>query len=116
VRAEEEDDDGACMPLGRRAWEENKKLLGGGGALHLHPLLLQSSFGVRHRVISQAFVGHIGATELAAYALVSTRECSLATSLVAFFNPSLVLPLFFFCCQKFVSFFYIVVVHKEYSK
>jgi MATE family multidrug resistance protein len=27
-----------------------------------------SSFGVRHRVISQAFVGHIGATELAAYA------------------------------------------------
>jgi hypothetical protein len=27
---------------------------------------------VRHRVISQAFVGHIGATELAAYALVST--------------------------------------------
>jgi MATE family multidrug resistance protein len=64
---EEDDDDGARMPLGRRAWEENKKLWVVAG-----PSIFTrfSSFGVT--VISQAFIGHIGATELAAYALVST--------------------------------------------
>ena len=53
--------------LGRRAWEENKKLWVVAG-----PSIFTrfSSFGLT--VISQAFVGHIGATELAAYALVST--------------------------------------------
>jgi MATE family multidrug resistance protein len=64
---EEDDDDDARMPLGRRAWEENKKLWVVAG-----PSIFTrfSSFGVT--VISQAFIGHIGATELAAYALVST--------------------------------------------
>ncbi|TKW07617.1 hypothetical protein SEVIR_7G318801v4 [Setaria viridis] len=63
--AEEEDD--ARLPLGRRAWVENKKLWVVAG-----PSIFTrfSSFGVT--VISQAFIGHIGATELAAYALVST--------------------------------------------
>nr|CAB3490791.1 unnamed protein product [Digitaria exilis] len=57
----------SSLPLGRRAWEENKKLWVVAG-----PSIFTrfSSFGVT--VISQAFIGHIGATELAAYALVST--------------------------------------------
>ncbi|KAB8114066.1 hypothetical protein EE612_053291, partial [Oryza sativa] len=51
----------------RRVVEENKKLWVVAG-----PSICArfSSFGVT--VISQAFIGHIGATELAAYALVST--------------------------------------------
>jgi MATE family multidrug resistance protein len=55
------------LPLRRRAWEENKKLWVVAG-----PSIFTrfASFGVT--VISQAFIGHIGATELAAYALVST--------------------------------------------
>jgi MATE family multidrug resistance protein len=63
----EDDDSSSCLSLGRRAWEENKKLWVVAG-----PSIFTrfSSFGVT--VISQAFIGHIGATELAAYALVST--------------------------------------------
>ena len=53
--------------FGRRVWEENKKLWRVAG-----PSIFTrfSTFGVT--VISQAFVGHIGPTELAGYALVST--------------------------------------------
>ncbi|KAM0843290.1 hypothetical protein ACQ4PT_057808 [Festuca glaucescens] len=53
--------------LGRRLLEENKKLWVVAG-----PSICTrfSSFGLT--VISQAFIGHIGATELAAFALVST--------------------------------------------
>jgi MATE family multidrug resistance protein len=59
----EEEEEG----LGRRLLEENKKLWKVAG-----PSICTrfSTFGVT--VISQAFVGHIGPTELAAYALVST--------------------------------------------
>ena len=64
---EEEQQDDEWSSLGRRAWEENKKLWVVAG-----PSIFTrfSSFGLT--VISQAFVGHIGSTELAAYALVST--------------------------------------------
>lgn len=53
--------------LGRRLWKENKKLWVVAG-----PSIFTrfSTFGVT--VISQAFVGHIGSSELAAYAVVST--------------------------------------------
>uniref|UniRef100_A0A0D9XWF9 Protein DETOXIFICATION n=1 Tax=Leersia perrieri TaxID=77586 RepID=A0A0D9XWF9_9ORYZ len=53
--------------LGRRLLEENKKLWVVAG-----PSICArfSTFGVT--VVSQAFIGHIGATELAAYAIVST--------------------------------------------
>jgi MATE family multidrug resistance protein len=53
--------------LGRRLLEENKKLWVVAG-----PSICTrfSSFGLT--VISQAFIGHIGPTELAAFALVST--------------------------------------------
>ncbi|TVU36660.1 hypothetical protein EJB05_18603 [Eragrostis curvula] len=64
VEEEEDIDDSS---LGRRAWEENKKLWVVAG-----PSIFTrfSTFGIS--VISQAFIGHIGATELAAYAIVST--------------------------------------------
>ena len=67
VEQEEEEQQDEWSSLGRRAWEENKKLWVVAG-----PSIFTrfSSFGLT--VISQAFVGHIGATELAAYALVST--------------------------------------------
>jgi MATE family multidrug resistance protein len=60
---EEEEAEG----LGRRLLDENRKLWTVAG-----PSICTrfSTFGVT--VISQAFVGHIGPTELAAYALVST--------------------------------------------
>lgn len=55
------------LRLGRRLLEENRKLWAVAG-----PSICTrfSMFGVT--VISQAFIGHIGPTELAAYALVST--------------------------------------------
>ncbi|XP_008807331.2 protein DETOXIFICATION 21-like [Phoenix dactylifera] len=61
VAAEEEE------KLSRRLWVENKKLWVVAG-----PSIFTrfSTFGVT--VISQAFIGHLGATELAAYAIVST--------------------------------------------
>uniref|UniRef100_A0ACD5XPN6 Uncharacterized protein n=1 Tax=Avena sativa TaxID=4498 RepID=A0ACD5XPN6_AVESA len=57
----------AAEGLGRRLLDENRKLWKVAG-----PSICTrfSTFGVT--VISQAFVGHIGPTELAAYALVST--------------------------------------------
>uniref|UniRef100_A0A0E0MBZ2 Protein DETOXIFICATION n=1 Tax=Oryza punctata TaxID=4537 RepID=A0A0E0MBZ2_ORYPU len=63
--AEQEEEEVASVR--RRLVEENKKLWVVAG-----PSICArfSSFGVT--VISQAFIGHIGATELAAYALVST--------------------------------------------
>ena len=53
--------------FGRRLLEENRKLWAVAG-----PSICTrfSMFGVT--VISQAFIGHIGATELAGFALVST--------------------------------------------
>lgn len=53
--------------LKKRAWSEAKKMW----IVAAPAILIRfSTFGVN--VISQAFVGHIGATELAAYALVFT--------------------------------------------
>ncbi|CAA3023124.1 DETOXIFICATION 21 [Olea europaea subsp. europaea] len=63
--AEEEDEEN--VKLKEKIWNESKKMWVVAG-----PAIFTrfSSFGVN--VISQAFVGHIGSTELAAYALVST--------------------------------------------
>lgn len=62
----EEEEEGE-KTLGRKILDENKKLWIVAG-----PSIFTrfSTFGVT--VISQAFIGHIGSTELAAYALVST--------------------------------------------
>ncbi|KAG1365551.1 putative protein DETOXIFICATION 21 [Cocos nucifera] len=64
--------------LSRRLWVENKKLWVVAG-----PSIFTrfSTFGVT--VISQAFVGHIGATELAAYAIVSTVLMRFANGILA---------------------------------
>lgn len=53
--------------LKKKMWSETKKMwvIAGPGIL-----VRFSTFGIN--VISQAFIGHIGATELAAYALVFT--------------------------------------------
>ncbi|XP_020584365.1 protein DETOXIFICATION 21-like isoform X1 [Phalaenopsis equestris] len=66
-RASREEAGDEEIKLSRRLWEENKKLWKVAG-----PSICTrfSTFGVT--VISQAFIGHVGATELAAYALVST--------------------------------------------
>ncbi|CAO2145445.1 unnamed protein product [Urochloa humidicola] len=76
-RAREVEDDGSSSSLGRRVWEENKKLWVVAGPSNFTRF---SSFGVT--VISQAFVGHIGATELAAYALVSTVLMRFSTGIL----------------------------------
>lgn len=71
---EEEDD---VRNLAQRIWEEKKKLWVVAG-----PAIFTrfSTFGVS--VISQAFLGHIGATELAAYALVFTVITRFATGIL----------------------------------
>ncbi|XP_020218908.1 protein DETOXIFICATION 21 [Cajanus cajan] len=53
--------------LGKRAWEESKKMWVVAG-----PAIFTrfSTFGIT--VVTQSFIGHIGSTELAAYALVIT--------------------------------------------
>uniref|UniRef100_A0ACD5YY91 Uncharacterized protein n=1 Tax=Avena sativa TaxID=4498 RepID=A0ACD5YY91_AVESA len=53
--------------LGQRLLEENRKLWKVAG-----PAICTRFSGFGVTVISQAFIGHIGPTELAAYALVST--------------------------------------------
>ncbi|PKA57955.1 Protein transparent TESTA 12 [Apostasia shenzhenica] len=64
---EKQGEEAAEGGLRRRLWEENKKLwvVAGPGIFTRF-----SIFGIT--VISQAFIGHVGSTELAAYALVST--------------------------------------------
>ncbi|CAO2140694.1 unnamed protein product [Urochloa humidicola] len=75
--AEDGDSSSSSSSLSRRLWEENKKLWIVAG-----PSIFArfSSFGTT--VISQAFMGHIGATELAAYALVSTVLMRFSTGIL----------------------------------
>lgn len=63
--------------LGRRVWEESKKIWVIAG-----PAIFTrfSSFGIT--VVTQAFVGHIGSTELAGYALVMTVLNRFATGIL----------------------------------
>ena len=78
-----EEEEGETLSLGRKILEENKKLWIVAG-----PSIFTrfSTFGVT--VISQAFIGHIGSTELAAYALVSTVLMRFANGvLVRIFLP-----------------------------
>uniref|UniRef100_A0A0E0MJ44 Protein DETOXIFICATION n=1 Tax=Oryza punctata TaxID=4537 RepID=A0A0E0MJ44_ORYPU len=73
----DEEEVGCGGSLGRRLVEENKKLWVVAG-----PSICAraTSFGVT--VVSQAFIGHIGATELAAYALVSTVLMRLSVGIL----------------------------------
>uniref|UniRef100_A0A0E0MJ53 Protein DETOXIFICATION n=1 Tax=Oryza punctata TaxID=4537 RepID=A0A0E0MJ53_ORYPU len=74
---QEEDEEEEVASLGRRLVEENKKLWVVAG-----PSICArfSTFGVT--VISQAFIGHIGATELAGFALVSTVLMRFSASIL----------------------------------
>lgn len=69
---EEEDEE----KLSRRLWSENKKLWVVAG-----PAIFSrfSTFGVS--LITQAFVGHIGSTELAAYSIIATVLLRFAISI-----------------------------------
>jgi len=69
-------------PLRKRVWEESKKLWIVAGPAIFNRF---STFGIM--VVAQSFIGHIGSTELAAYALVMTV-------LVRFANGILVSQLF----------------------
>ncbi|KAJ7971998.1 Protein DETOXIFICATION [Quillaja saponaria] len=54
------------LSLKKKIWKENKMWVVAGPAIFTR----FSTFGIN--VITQAFIGHIGSTELAAYALVFT--------------------------------------------
>ncbi|BAT15690.1 Os12g0125500 [Oryza sativa Japonica Group] len=71
---EEEEEVGS---LGRRLVEENKKLWVVAG-----PSICARATSFGATVVSQAFIGHIGATELAAYALVSTVLMRLSVGIL----------------------------------
>uniref|UniRef100_J3N5P8 Protein DETOXIFICATION n=1 Tax=Oryza brachyantha TaxID=4533 RepID=J3N5P8_ORYBR len=74
---QDEEEEGGGSSLGRRVAEENKKLW-----VVAAPSICArfSTFGVT--VISQAFVGHISPTDLAAYALVSTLLMRFSTGIL----------------------------------
>jgi MATE family multidrug resistance protein len=69
-------------PLNKRVWKESKKMWRVAGPAIFNRF---STFGIQ--VVAQSFIGHIGSTELAAYALVMTV-------LVRFANGILVSQLF----------------------
>lgn len=65
--------------LKKKIWSEIKKMwIIAGPAI----LIRFSTFGIN--VVSQAFVGHIGATELAAYALVYTVLLRFSNGILVF--------------------------------
>ncbi|XP_044377785.1 protein DETOXIFICATION 21-like [Triticum aestivum] len=86
-------DEGEEEGLGRRLVEENRKLWVVAG-----PSICTrfSTFGLT--IISQAFIGHIGPTELAAYALVSTVLMRFSIDVLVTRSSSL------FCCSSFDRF------------
>ncbi|XP_051150354.1 protein DETOXIFICATION 21-like [Andrographis paniculata] len=77
ARVENGDEDGEeARSLASKVWSESKKMwIVAGPAI----LTRVSTFGIN--VISQAFVGHVGATELAAYSLVVTLITRFANGL-----------------------------------
>ncbi|XP_020260870.1 protein DETOXIFICATION 22-like isoform X2 [Asparagus officinalis] len=80
---EEQGENNAEINLREKLADENKKLW----VVAAPPIFTRfSTFGVG--VISQAFIGHIGPTEPAAYALVGTVVLRLANGLVVPDNPS----------------------------
>ncbi|ONH94682.1 hypothetical protein PRUPE_7G026300 [Prunus persica] len=73
-RVDDKDED---LPLKTRVWNENKKLwVVAGPAIFTRV----STFGTN--IVSQAFIGHIGSTELAAFSLVFTVLVRFANGLL----------------------------------
>ena len=98
VEDEREEEEGDNKKLKEKVWREIKKLWIVAG-----PAIFSrfSTFGVN--IISQAFIGHIGSTELAAFALVSTV-------ILRFANGILVIShIFQFSFLYFLFYFFIII-------
>ena len=95
VEDEREEEEGDNKKLKEKVWREIKKLWIVAG-----PAIFSrfSTFGVN--IISQAFIGHIGSTELAAFALVSTVILRFANGILVishiFFQFSFLYFLFYY--------------------
>ena len=74
--------------LRKKAWEESKKMWMVAGPAIFTRL---STFGIL--VVSQSFIGHIGSTELAAYALVQTVLVRFANGVLVSIPPLFMLSL-----------------------
>lgn len=95
-RKEEEEEEEEELSLAKRVWNESKVMW-----IVAAPAIFTrfSTFGIS--VISQAFVGHIGSKELAAYALVFTVLIRFANGvLVLFSSPKTLLFFLFFLYKK----------------
>lgn len=91
---EEEEEESS---LSKRAWRESKKMWKVAG-----PAIFTrfSTFGIT--VVSQAFIGHIGSIELAAYALVMTVLVRFANGVLV--SPLLLILTFHFMCLSYNGF------------
>lgn len=81
LKTEREDEESKGAPLTERLWAENKKMWAVAG-----PAIFTrfSTFGIG--LISQVFIGHIGAVDLAAYSLVSTVLLRFANGVLVPFS------------------------------
>ena len=87
----EEEEEEAEQPLKEKVWRETKKLwIVAGPAIFTRV----STFGIY--VISQAFIGHIGSTDLAAFALVITVLLRFANGVLVISYPYIYIYIFFF--------------------
>ena len=87
---EEEEEEEAEQPLKEKVWRETKKLwIVAGPAIFTRV----STFGIY--IISLPFIGHIGSTDLAAFALVITVLLRFATGFLVISYPYIYFYLFF---------------------
>lgn len=97
-RKEEEEEEEEELSLAKRVWNESKVMW-----IVAAPAIFTrfSTFGIS--VISQAFVGHIGSKELAAYALVFTVLIRFANGVLVLFSSPKTLLFFYFLFIKKVE-------------
>lgn len=110
---EEEEEEEEQLQVKLKVWRETKKLwIVAGPAIFTR----FSTFGIT--IISQAFIGHIGSTELAAYALVMTVLLRFANGVLVnqlFFYPP---PIFFhlFLSQHHLDWFHLAfTLHDQFK-
>jgi len=103
-KSEEEEEE--KLSLVKRVWEESKVMW-----IVAAPAIFTrfTTFGIS--VISQAFIGHIGSRELAAYALVFTVIIRFANGILVCYLVSYSLILIIFLGQALSVFNYEEVVH-----
>lgn len=102
----EEEEEEEKLSLVKRVWEESKVMW-----IVAAPAIFTrfTTFGIS--VISQAFIGHIGSRELAAYALVFTVIIRFANGILVCYLVSYSLILIIFLGQALSVFNYEEVVH-----